>query len=157
MHDDNPDQKLKELAPNQQTTFSAVVNGILNGATIGSIPMIGATVWAEFGKKLGNGAREIPPSVKKLSYASTVAGVAFGAVYGLQESKRIKEYRMAIANEVGTLEDRIANLEARLENKILPAPANNNFNTSNDNGAPGSKISEATAPERQSIINSQTL
>ena len=132
VHNDNPDQKLKDLAPNQQTTFSAVVNGILNGATIGSVPMIGATVWAEF-KKNGNGHHNIPGYVKKFSYASTVAGVAFGALYGLREAERIKEYRAAIANEVGSLEDRIAVLEAG-RNTSVPPLANNS--------PPNSKVSD---------------
>lgn len=151
MHNDAPDKKLKELAPNQQTTFSAVINGILNGGTIGSIPMIGATVWAEFGKN-GDPPRHVPSYVKKLSYASTVAGVAFGAIYGLQESKRIKEYRMAIANEIGALEDRIANLEGRLENKNPSAAPEKDASV-----APGSKVYDAVTPERQAPFSSPTL
>ncbi|MFO1242020.1 MAG: hypothetical protein U1E36_02295 [Rickettsiales bacterium] len=158
MHDSNPDQTLKNLAPNQQTKFTAIVNGILNGATIGSVPMIGATVWAEFGR---NGVhKEIPKFVKKGSYISTVAGVVLGAVYGLQESERIKEYRMAIANTIGGLEDRIANMEA--EKKALlagtapPPPAKVNFPMANDN-RPDSKISDVAAQERQAISPSITL
>lgn len=142
MPNDTPDQKLKDLAPNQQTKFSAIVNGILNGGTIGSIPMVGATVWAEFGKKNGNGHHQIPGYVKKLSYASTVAGVAFGALYGLREAERIKEYRAAIANEIGELEDRISSLEAEKKAALQQNP----------NGFPDSKVSNMASQGFQTAL-----
>ena len=148
MHDKNPDQTLKDLAPNQQTTFTAVVNGILNGATIGSIPMIGATVWAEFGR---NGVhKEIPKYVKKASYISTIAGVVLGAVYGKQESERIKEYRTAIANTIGGLEDRIADLETEKKGLLSAAPLPSTIR-------PNSKISEIASMDRQAATPTITL
>lgn len=103
---DNRDSEvvIKQTAPNTEAKFSAMTNGALNGAALGSLPMSMVALAAEWDK----------PGMKgKIAWSAigTVVLAGIGGAWGWFEAKRLKGYRDTIANEVGRLENRLECLE----------------------------------------------
>ncbi len=87
--------------------FSAVINGVGNGATAG-VAMFGIPkLWDAL---RGHAPR---PDNYKMTAIATVVGTALGTVYGMHEAKQLGEYRDAIGEEIIKLRGRVQQLEGK--------------------------------------------
>lgn len=77
------------------------MNGVGNGAMIGSLPAIAITL---YNKVTG---KHFAKTIENNSLWGTVIGSVVGAVYGIKEAKELNEYRTNLRNELVELHRKI--------------------------------------------------
>ena len=103
----------RRLRPPEESTTSLVLNGIGNGMMVGFAPFMALEMYSNI-----SGVRNLPRSFHIASAITTVAGVAFGAFYGLKEARRLQEYRITIGNEMATLSERVTDSNERMDSWV---------------------------------------
>lgn len=103
---------LSELQPRTETRVNAVLNGLLNGITIGSAPLGVFSLRRVFFNK------EIPAKWLKISAGLSVIGGAIGALLGIREGERLTSFRNAVVNNVQSLGDDVEELKVLHEQQI---------------------------------------
>lgn len=99
----------RRLPQPSQTKFSAILNGMGNGAMVGAATYV-ALPWLY--QKLTH--HRLPEkALERGTTFATVTGAALGSWYGIYEAKHLEEYRDSIGKEIIHLRDRVRSLEGK--------------------------------------------
>ncbi|MES2983650.1 MAG: hypothetical protein V4735_00490 [Pseudomonadota bacterium] len=83
--------------PPEESRFSTIVNGVLNGGTIAAAPLIAVDLFT---------SRELP-NKKPIAIVATTIGCLIGGALGIREAERLQSYRQAMNNEISRIREQV--------------------------------------------------
>lgn len=121
---ENSENKLplyRRLDPPKETAATTVLNNIGNGMMLGALPFMAVEMYSHIAGK------EFSPSTfRRLSIANAamlVTGCGLGAWYGMNEAKRLQDYRTTVSDEIVRLSEELKTTNAKLDSWVEKAQA----------------------------------